>query len=85
MRRHVPVRQTNRMMFRSEGFGRALRGAVVGVWVRVKWGGVMVEWNVYVGGRYVGTVHEVDEDAARCAACSKFDFVSEAEISVSRR
>lgn len=48
-------------------------------------GGVMVEWNVYVSGRYVGTVHEMDESAARCAACSKFDFVAEAEISVSRR
>jgi hypothetical protein len=48
-------------------------------------GGVMVEWNVYVRGRYIGTVHEVGEDAARCAACSKFDLDGEAEISVSRR
>lgn len=45
----------------------------------------MIEWDVYVSGHYVGTVHEKSEELARCAACSKFDFVYEAEISVSRR
>lgn len=28
----------------------------------------MKEWNVYVNGRYVGTVNETTEDAARAAA-----------------
>ena len=31
----------------------------------------MKEWNVYVNGRYVGTVNETTEDAARAAAFSK--------------
>lgn len=45
----------------------------------------MVEWNVYVDGRFVGTVHETSEENARCAAWSKFDLPEDAEISVSKR
>lgn len=45
----------------------------------------MFEWNVYVNGQYVGTVQEASEDAARCAALSKFDPPEDASISVSRR
>ena len=42
-------------------------------------------WNVYIDGRYVGTVHEASEALARCAALSKFDPPEEANISVSKR
>ncbi|MEQ7817040.1 hypothetical protein [Xanthomonas hortorum] len=45
----------------------------------------MVEWNVYVDGQYVGTVHENSKEAARCAALSKFDPPEDADISVSKR
>lgn len=45
----------------------------------------MKEWNVYVNGRYVGTVNETTEDAARLAAFSKFDIDDGAAVSVSRR
>lgn len=44
-----------------------------------------VEWNVYVDGKYVGTVFESSEDQARCAAWSTFDLPEEASVSVSRR
>lgn len=45
----------------------------------------MIEWNVYVNGRYVGTVQETTEELARCAALSQFDVPDNADISVSRR
>jgi len=45
----------------------------------------MLEWNVYIDGKYVGTVHERTEEAARCAALSKFDPPDDAVISVSKR
>lgn len=45
----------------------------------------MKEWNMYVNGRYVGTVNETTEDAARAAAFSKFDIDEGAAVSVSRR
>jgi hypothetical protein len=45
----------------------------------------MKEWNVYVSGRYIGTVQETTEDAARAAAFSKYDIPEDADVSVSRR
>lgn len=45
----------------------------------------MKEWNVYADGRYLGTVHETTEEAARTAAFSKFDIPEDADVSVSRR
>lgn len=45
----------------------------------------MAEWNVYVNGKYVGTVHERSEELARCAAWSRFDPPEAADISVSKR
>lgn len=45
----------------------------------------MVEWNVYVRGRYVGTVFAESEERARLAALSDFDIDDEADISVSKR
>lgn len=46
------------------------------------------EWDVYIRGKYVGTVHETKEEFARCAALSKFvdedDFDGE-DLSVSVR
>lgn len=47
--------------------------------------GVMVEWNVSVNGKHVGTVIANSEESVRCAACSDFDTPEEASISVSRR
>ena len=47
--------------------------------------GDMKEWNVYVDGRYVGTVHEETEALARLAAFSKYDVPDDAELSASRR
>lgn len=45
----------------------------------------MKEWNVYVDGRYVGTVNEETEALARLAAFSKYDVPDDAELSVARR
>lgn len=45
----------------------------------------MHEWNVYINGRYVGTVHADSEESARCAALSQFDPPEDASLSVSRR
>jgi len=45
----------------------------------------MHEWNVYVDGTYVGTVHARTEDSARNAAWSTFDPPEQAEISVHQR
>ena len=45
----------------------------------------MVEWNVYVDGKYVGTVFARTEEAARCAAWSQFDPPEDASVSVSKR
>jgi hypothetical protein len=45
----------------------------------------MVEWNVYVSGRFVGTVFADSESSARNVAFSDFDIDSEASISVVRR
>ena len=45
----------------------------------------MVEWNVYVRGRFVGTVFAESESSARHAAFSDFDIDREADISVSKR
>lgn len=45
----------------------------------------MVEWNVYVNGRYIGTVHAKSEESARLAAWSTFDLSEGANVSVSRR
>lgn len=45
----------------------------------------MHEWNVYVNGRYVGTVHELTETLARCAALSKFDIDEDDAVSVTLR
>jgi len=45
----------------------------------------MKEWNVYVDGRYVGTVQEKTEEQARLAALSKYDVPDDADLSVSRR
>lgn len=33
----------------------------------------MKEWDVYIDGKHVGTVHAKDEDEARLAAIYKFD------------
>ncbi len=44
-----------------------------------------VEWNVYINGKYVGTVHALSEDEACCAAWSTFDPPESASISVNRR
>jgi len=44
------------------------------------------EWNVYVNGRYVGTMSAAaDEEEARLAAIHKFDIASNARISVNKR
>lgn len=43
------------------------------------------EWNVYVEGKYVGTVHADNESDARCAALSEFDAPENASISVMLR
>lgn len=45
----------------------------------------MKEWNVYVNGRYVGTVNETTEEAARLAALSKYDIDDDGDLSVSSR
>lgn len=45
----------------------------------------MAEWNVYVNGKYVGTVHARSEESARNAAWSRFDPQEDASISVSKR
>lgn len=45
----------------------------------------MVEWSVYVNGRYVGTVIAASEEGARCAAWSQFDPPEEADVSVAKR
>jgi len=45
----------------------------------------MFEWNVYVNGKYVGTVMEATEEGARCAALHHFDVPPDASVSVSRR
>lgn len=45
----------------------------------------MNEWNVYVDGKYVGTVHAQCEDDARNTAWSRFDPSEDASISVARR
>lgn len=45
----------------------------------------MFEWNVYVNGRYVGTVDARTEEQARLAAWSRFDPPEDASISVAKR
>lgn len=45
----------------------------------------MHEWNVYVNGKWVGTVHARTEEDARNHAWSRFDPPEDASISVSRR
>lgn len=45
----------------------------------------MIEWNVYAGEKYLGTVFANTEDEARHAALSKFDLAGDDSISVSRR
>ena len=45
----------------------------------------MKEWNVYVAGRYVGTVSASTEAEARLAALSDYDIDDEASLSVSLR
>ena len=45
----------------------------------------MFEWNVYVNGKYVGTIHAATEAAARGAAWSRFDPPEDAAVSVSKR
>lgn len=45
----------------------------------------MNEWNVYVNGTYVGTVHARTEENARNMAWSRFDPSEDASISVARR
>ena len=45
----------------------------------------MIEWNVYVDGRYIGTVDARSEEFARLAAWSTFDLPEEANVSVSKR
>jgi hypothetical protein len=44
-----------------------------------------IEWNVYVEGKYVGTVQASTEDSARCAALSRFDLNGEVALSVHPR
>lgn len=46
---------------------------------------MMYEWDVYIAGKYVGTVHESSEALARCAALSRFDPSEDVDISVSKR
>ena len=45
----------------------------------------MVEWNVYIDGKYVGTVFAGSEEEARCASWSQFDPAEDSDLSVSRR
>lgn len=45
----------------------------------------MIEWNVYVRGRFVGAVFAESEQSARHAAYSDFDIDRESDISVSKR
>jgi hypothetical protein len=45
----------------------------------------MSEWNVYVNGKYIGTVQARDEDDARMAALCRFEVPEDASVSVSRR
>lgn len=44
----------------------------------------MKEWNVYVRGKYVGTVDARTEELARLAAISRYDIVDD-DFSVSLR
>ena len=48
-------------------------------------GNTMAKWNVYMDGKYVGTVQAISEEDARCYVLSEFDFPEDAEMSVSRR
>lgn len=45
----------------------------------------MKEWNVYINGKYVGTVDARDEASARLAAISRYEPGDEDSISVNRR
>lgn len=44
----------------------------------------MNEWNVYVDGKYIGTVMGRDEDDARLAALCRYEILEDASFSVSR-
>lgn len=45
----------------------------------------MKEWNVYIDGVYIGTVHAKTEDSARLAAQYRFEVPNDSSISVSLR
>lgn len=45
----------------------------------------MKEWDVYINGKFVGTVHEANEDQARCAAAYNYGVCEDDEIEVSVR
>ncbi len=45
----------------------------------------MYEWNVYVNGKFIGTVNETCESSAICGAHAKFDIDDDARVSVSKR
>ena len=43
------------------------------------------EWNVYIDGKYCGTVQARDEEEARCNAIVKYEPNENARISVQKR
>jgi hypothetical protein len=45
----------------------------------------MKEWDVYINGKWVGTVVESTETFARCAALVKYDIGADDELEVSQR
>ena len=45
----------------------------------------MYLWNVYVNGKFIGTVNETCESSAICGAFAKFDLDEDARVSVSKR
>lgn len=45
----------------------------------------MTDWNVYVEGRFIGTVAEEDEASARCAALHRFALTDEEIADAKRR
>lgn len=45
----------------------------------------MKNWDVYIDGRWAGTVQETTETLARCAAATKYEIKTTSSLSVSER
>jgi hypothetical protein len=46
---------------------------------------IMKTWDVYIDGRWAGTVEETTETLARCAAATKFEITTTSCLSVMER